>query len=40
MIYPSKKDGWLVLVVVGSGLALAGAAVYHIGQHRQIKRGM
>jgi len=32
MIYPSKKDGWLVLVAVGSGLALAGAAVYYAGE--------
>jgi hypothetical protein len=32
MIYPSKKDSWLILVVVGSGLALAGAAVYNVAE--------
>jgi hypothetical protein len=32
MIYPSKKDGWLVLVVVGAGIALAVATIHQIGE--------
>jgi hypothetical protein len=30
MRYPSKKDSWIVFVIVAPGVALAGTAVYHL----------
>ncbi|MFQ6022293.1 MAG: PH domain-containing protein [Acidiferrobacterales bacterium] len=30
MTYPSKKDPWIVLLVVVPGLALVGVAIYHV----------
>jgi hypothetical protein len=30
MRYPSKKDSWIVFVIVAPGVALAGIAVYHL----------
>ena len=30
MRYPSKKDSWIVFVIVASGVALAGIALYHL----------
>lgn len=30
MRYPSKKDSWLVFVIVAPGVALAGVALYHL----------
>ncbi len=30
MRYPSKKDSWIVFVIVAPGIALAGVAFYHL----------